>query len=137
MLYFAVIILAQLIVQENAEPEIKLRKKVDLTLHLYNKGWDKNDILNIYKFIDWIIVLPEEFELQYQIAIEEFEEDNNMAYITTAERVGMQRGIEIGRQEGEQISCRKVAKKMMQEGLDIKTIKKITGVEINELEDIN
>jgi len=106
---------------------------------LYNKGWDKNDILNIYKFIDWIIVLPEELELQYQIAIEEVEEDNNMAYITTAERVGMKRGIEIGRQERRQEGlqeCRQeIAKKMMQEGLDIKIIKKITGVEIIALND--
>jgi hypothetical protein len=135
--YFAVIILAQLMVYQNVEPEIKLRNKIDLTLHLYNKGWNKKDILNIYKFLDWIMVLPEEFELQYQIAIEQFEGENNMAYITTAERVGMRRGIEIGRQEGrqegEQISCRKVAKKMMQEGLDIKTIIKVTGVKIEEL----
>jgi len=37
----------------------KMLGKVSLIKELYKKGLDRQDILQLYKFIDWIITLPE------------------------------------------------------------------------------
>ncbi len=67
---------------------------------MYDKGYQKQDILNLYSFIDWVIQLPEPLAIEYNNEVLKFEEEQNMAYITTAERLGFQRGREEGRQEG-------------------------------------
>ena len=57
-----------------------------------------------YKFtqIDWVLALPAELELEYHEAIERYEtEDLKMAYITTAERIGIEKGRVLGIEQGE------------------------------------
>jgi len=89
---FAAVILAQLAATERATPQTRLINKVLLTKHLYIHGWQKKDILNLYRFIDWIIALPASLEIKYQAAIEQIEEELHVAYVTTAERIGIQKG---------------------------------------------
>jgi len=88
---FASVILAQLSAMEKQEPVERLISKLELTKRLYKQGLGKDYILNLYKFIDWIMALPPELELKYHQAIEEMEEELEMAYSTTAERVGQRR----------------------------------------------
>jgi predicted transposase/invertase (TIGR01784 family) len=76
------------------------RWKTELTQNLYRRGLEKQDIINLYRFIDWIMVLPAELEDTYHQEIMEFEEEEKMRYVTTAERIGMEKGIEKGRIEG-------------------------------------
>jgi len=100
---FAPVILAQLAVLDKQDPQAKLATKIRLTRSLYLRGWTKDDILTLYRFIDWIMVLPSELEVEYQEAIEQFEEEEvNMGYITTAERLGIKKGIEQGIEQGRQ-----------------------------------
>ncbi|MGB6977298.1 MAG: hypothetical protein WBE18_07600, partial [Gammaproteobacteria bacterium] len=69
---------------------------------------NKDTILTLYKFIDWVMTLPEDLEIQYNECIHELEEARAMRYITSAERIGIKKGfeegllqgIEQGRQEG-------------------------------------
>ena len=49
---FAQVILAQLAALEKQDQGKRLISKIELTQHLYIKGWAKNDILSLYKFID-------------------------------------------------------------------------------------
>ena len=98
---FAHVILAQLAALDNQEPEAKLTTKIRLTRRLYSLGWLKNDILNLYSFIDWVMALPSELELEYYKSIEDYErEELHMKYVTSAERIGMQRGMEKGMEKG-------------------------------------
>jgi len=46
------------------------------------------------------MLLPAELEDAYHQEIMEFEEEEKMRYVTTAERIGMRKGIEKGRIEG-------------------------------------
>jgi hypothetical protein len=64
----------------------------DLTGKLYEKGWGKADILNLYNFIDWIVTLPVPFELKYQQEIQRLEEEKHVEYISSAERIGIAKG---------------------------------------------
>jgi len=75
--------------------------KLSLVKALYNKGYSREDILNLYRFIDWLMVLPKELARKFQDEIKAFEEERKMAYITTAERIG----IEKGRQEGMKLAA--------------------------------
>ncbi len=98
---FAQVILAQLAVLEKQDQEKRLISKITLTRHLYTKKWLKDDIIMLYKFIDWVIVLPRLFELKYNQEVQKIEEELHMPYITTAERIGIEKGLQQGIQQGE------------------------------------
>jgi GNAT superfamily N-acetyltransferase len=66
--------------------------KLQLTKSLYQQGLDKDTILELYCFIDMALALPEGLEVKYTQTIEEYEEKMNMPYITSAERIGIQKG---------------------------------------------
>ena len=69
----------------------RARWKVALAKELYRRGFDKADIIKLYRFIDWLMILPEELERACFQEIEHFEEEQRMPYITTAERIGIEK----------------------------------------------
>ena len=106
---FASVILSQLAALESKSKPADIRKNVkfNLTKRLYEKGFGKQEISNLYKFIDWLIGLPRPFEVEYLNSIYELEESKKMAYITSAEKFGIEKGIEKGKAEGiEEIAIR-------------------------------
>jgi len=70
--------------------------KITLVKSLYKKGYSKRDILLLYKFIDWLVSLPEELGKKFHEEIIKYEEEKKMPYITTAEKIGMEKGIKQG-----------------------------------------
>ena len=95
--------------------------KVSVVKRLYTQGFNKTDILNLYRFIDWVITLPQELDEKCTQEIFEFEEGLKMPFITTAERIGLKKG------------KLDAAKNMVKKGFDFKTIKEITGLSQREL----
>ena len=89
---FAMVILAQLAALEKNKPEQKIKFKIHLTRNLYSRGWKKDEILKLYTFLDWILELPSDYEIQYHQEVEKMEEEMSRPYITTAERIGIRRG---------------------------------------------
>ena len=65
-------------------------------------GWLEQDIRNLYRFIDWVMILPRELSAEFWEQFKQFEIERSMSYITTGERIGYERGKQEGRQEGEQ-----------------------------------
>lgn len=78
----------------------RLSEKLRLCRGLYQKGLDKEEILALYRLIDWLLTLPEELEQEFLNKHGAFEEEVSMQYITSAERLGMQRGVAKGMQQG-------------------------------------
>jgi hypothetical protein len=70
--------------------------KFNLTRRLYEKGWDKTAIFNLFTFIDYVMALPEPFEIKYSQALEKLEKERKMTYITSIERIGIKKGLEQG-----------------------------------------
>jgi hypothetical protein len=100
---FAAVILAQLSVLVERPDNAKLsNSKTRLCKWLLRKGWKRDDILNLLRFIDWVIKLPEELEEKCRKELEIFEEEMKMAYVTSWERHGMQQGMQQGIQQGMQ-----------------------------------
>jgi len=74
--------------------------KVGLLRRLYARGYGREDILEIFRLIDWLLALPTEQEEQFVQDVVEIETEGQMAYVTSVERVGHQRGLVAGREEG-------------------------------------
>jgi hypothetical protein len=97
--------------------------KITLVKKLYEKGYTKEDILKFYRFIDWVMSLPKDLSIKFNDEILNFEEGLKMPYITTAERIGMEKGFKQG--------LVKEAQKMV-----IEAIKEKFGVFNSEIEQL-
>ncbi len=91
---FGIITLAQLAAGETRKNvEERYQIKFVLTRRLYDKGLGRDAILNLYRFLDWVLSLPENLEIRYNENVKQLEEERSMEYITSAERIGMKKGV--------------------------------------------
>lgn len=98
---FAIVVMAHLQMQATKKNKQKrLNEKLTLAKQLYKQGYNKQEIIGLYKFIDWIMVLPTELEQQFLQTITTYEEEMKMPYVSSAERFGIEKGLKQGRQEG-------------------------------------
>jgi Domain of unknown function (DUF4351) len=90
---FATVVMAHLKVIETKR-NVDQRKawKFRLTRGLYEKGYDRQEILDLYRFIDWILVLPEMVEREFWQELQVFEEERRVTYVTNVERFGIEKG---------------------------------------------
>lgn len=89
---FARIVMAHLKTQDTKQDtQERKQSKMALTRSLYNGGFTKQQILDIYLFIDWVMNLPEEIADQFDHELQEFEKENKMTYVTHIERSGIQK----------------------------------------------
>jgi Domain of unknown function (DUF4351) len=99
---FAVVVMAHLKTMETRpNPEQRKVWKLRLIRGLYDRGLDRQDILNLYKFIDWLMLLPKGLEKTLWNELKTFEEERKVTYVATGERIGFEQGIQQGRHEGE------------------------------------
>lgn len=90
---FAVIVMAHLRAKaDKNNPEGRYNWKLKLTKALYQRGFSRKDILELFRFIDWVFVLPEGMDKQFLDEVYRFEEEKKMTYVTTVERIGIQKG---------------------------------------------
>jgi hypothetical protein len=98
---FATVVMTHLKVIETKQ-NVEQRKgwKFALTRTLYEKGYQRQEILDLYRFIDWVMILPEPLEREFWQELQAFEEERKVTYVTNAERFGFERGIEQGIEQG-------------------------------------
>jgi len=114
---FAIIILAQLTALKKQEVELKLASKLQITRKLYNSGFNNKEIIELFRFIDWIISLPKESEIKYMRNLAKLEkEEFGKNFICPAEQIWMEQGIE-------QVACNMLAK-----GMSVRDVAKFTGL---------
>jgi hypothetical protein len=102
------------------DPQARLGRKIGLTRQLYRLGLEREQILAVYAFIDWVMALPRGLEVDYHNAIESLEEEQKMRYVTTAERIGMEKGERIGMEKGERIGEKRGEAKMLARQLEVR-----------------
>ena len=91
---FGIITLAQLAAlktRKNVEERYQI--KFALTRRLYEKGLGRDAILNLYRFVDWVLSLPKNLDIRYHENVKQLQGERSMEYITSAERIGMAKGI--------------------------------------------
>jgi hypothetical protein len=100
---FATVVMTHLkVIETKRNVENRKAWKFSLTRALYDKGYERQQILDLYRFIDWIMILPEPIEREFWQELQTFEEERKVTYVTHAERFGFERGVQEGRQEGRQ-----------------------------------
>jgi hypothetical protein len=94
---FAVVVMAHLQTMATSPKAIARRDaKFRLTRLLYERNYTRKKIVDLLRFIDWIMVLTPRLESEYIEAVDEFEEQYKMKYVTSFERAGHRRGLEEG-----------------------------------------
>jgi len=90
----------------------RVNEKLTLIKHLYKKGFSKQDIINLMRFIDWVMIIPKEVEPLFDKELEKFEKEKKMYYITQMQRPSYEKGQKKGKREGvSTVISRMIAKK--------------------------
>ena len=98
---FAVVVLAHLkALETRRSPAERHAWKVRLVKGLYERGMDPEDVRQLFRFIDWVMELPEPLEELFWDEITAFQQENMMPFVDIAERKGMEKGMEQGHGEG-------------------------------------
>ncbi len=98
---FAVMVMAHLKTQAtNGNPLSRLQWKLTVAKSLYQRGYSRQDILELFRLINWMMTLPEELEQSFTVEITNYEEEKKMPYITPLERFAIERGRQQGIAEG-------------------------------------
>ncbi len=113
---FAVVVMAQLKVLLVKQPQEQYNWKLQLVRMLYERNYSRQQILNLFRFIDWLMRLPDDLEQNFKQEIVKYEEAR-MPYVTSIERLGREEGRKEGRKEGKQEG--------LQEGLQILVFRQI------------
>ena len=104
---FATIILAHLEAQETRrDPIARFSRKMGILRRLYTQGYNREQVIGLFRFIDWVMALPADLTRQFWQEVEQFEREQNMPYITSIERIGREEGLREGLQEGLQEGLR-------------------------------
>ncbi|HUG93147.1 MAG TPA: hypothetical protein VML55_20060 [Planctomycetaceae bacterium] len=118
---FAVVVAAHLKTLETRhDSEARMSWKTLLVRSLYERGYDRQDVVQLFRFIDWLMDLPPELEQQFQTEIAEFEQETAMPYLSTMERWGIERGLAEGRERGLAEGTREQALRDIESGLKAK-----------------
>ncbi len=98
---FALLVLAHLQAQATREDrEARRAQKVRLLKGLHDRKWEAEDVRHRVRFIDWLLDLPEELERLVTQELSQFEQERKMPFVTSFERVGMEKGLEQGLEKG-------------------------------------
>jgi len=131
---FATVVMAHLKAQETrADRSRRFEWKLAITRRLYERRFSRQDVLNLFQFIDWVMSLPEELEQEFWREVRNLEEDLRMPYITSVERIGFQKGIEQSQQQ-----MRQVLLESIELGLELKFGSEGLGIfpEISQIEEV-
>ena len=98
---FATVVMAHLKAIETRNDSLRrFEWKLTLTRRLYERQFQREDVINLFQFIDWVMSLPSELEQEFWQEVIQYEEERRMPYITSVERIGIQKGIEQGMRQG-------------------------------------
>ena len=100
---FALVTLAHLLTQATRQDmNARFAAKWKLVQLLYQRGWDKQQVIDLFSVLDWMMRLPEQLKRSLWHNIEVLEEQEKMRYVTSVEQIGIEKGLLQGMQQGMQ-----------------------------------
>ena len=98
---FALVTLAHLLTQATRQDmNARFAAKWKLVQLLYQRGWDKQQVIDLFSVLDWMMRLPEQLKRSLWHNIEVLEEQEKMRYVTSVEQIGIEKGLLQGMQQG-------------------------------------
>jgi hypothetical protein len=90
---FAVVIRAHRAAQmSRRSPEERLRGKLHMVKELFGLGLRRADVEELLRLVEWFMTLPDEMETRFRKELRAWEEAGKMPYVTSWERIGLERG---------------------------------------------
>lgn len=137
---FGLIVVAQLDAKQLKDPRQRFGAKESLVRKLYQRGFDRKQVLVLFDLIDWMITLPHNLEYEFKDIVHQIEEEQQMAYMNTIERLAVEQGIQQGMQQGIQQGMQQgrleLAIKMVRRfNLSVKEAAEEASVSVKELMD--
>ena len=99
------------------DPQARFHAKYTLVRLLYERGWDRQRILDLFAVLDWMMRLPDSLEQKLWQAIETLEGETSMRYVTSVERLATERGLQQGMKQGLQQGMQEGLQQGMQQGM--------------------
>jgi hypothetical protein len=110
---FALVTAAHLLTRRTrGDAEQRFTAKWRLARLLYERGWERQQIVDLFAIIDWLMRLPAALETKLWQALSELERNKTMPYITSVERIGYERGHLQGIEQGRLAEARLVQKQL-------------------------
>jgi hypothetical protein len=98
---FAAVVLAHLeTLATRRNAPARRRAKLAAVRRLYDLGYERDEVLRLFRLIDWLLRLPADLEAAFWNEVRAYEEEHQMSYITSVERIGIEKGLAQGRREG-------------------------------------
>jgi hypothetical protein len=88
-----------------------------LTRLLYEREWDRQRIIDLFAILDWLMRLPEDLNRQLWRDLETLERNKSMPYVTSVERLGIEKGWQQGLQQGLEQGLQQGRQQGLQQGL--------------------
>ncbi len=90
---FAIVVMSHLKSRDTrGDGESRLRWKIRLVRRLYKGGWNRQDVLELVRFIDWVLALPTGLERRFKDEGSKLETEKVVRYVTSIERLGREEG---------------------------------------------
>lgn len=88
---FAILTAAHILTRKTKNQiQQRYETKLKVIRLLYQKGWDKQELINFLVVIDWLMYLPEAFAVQLRQEVHNLEEEEKMRYVTSFERLAIE-----------------------------------------------
>ena len=90
-----VVAAAHLAVRESKKEEgLRYSWKKRLIMGLYEKGYDKKTMMELFRLVDWLLRMSREKEVEFRVELKEYEKAKGevMPYITSFERLAREEG---------------------------------------------
>ena len=98
---FAVVVMAHLKAQATRRDDQQRKVwKLSLIRRLYEGGYTRQEVINLFRFIDWVMILPEALKQEFWRSLKTYEEERQMPFITSVEEIGFERGLQQGMERG-------------------------------------
>jgi len=112
-----------------------MKRILYLARYLYERGYKRDDMIQLLKFIDWIMRLPEDLNGLFWQEIKEYGEGKQMPYLTSLEQTAMKKGMQQGVQQGMQQGTQQEAQRLLTQIINIK-FKNISESLMEKINDI-
>ncbi|GAX38414.1 Rpn family recombination-promoting nuclease/putative transposase [Nodularia sp. NIES-3585] len=87
---FAVLVMAHLRTQATTQDLTgRLRWKLSLIKRMYELGYSRDKISQLFRLLDRLMTLPPDLDLNFKAELRRFEAEQEMTYITSIERIGI------------------------------------------------
>ncbi|SMP71150.1 hypothetical protein SAMN06295888_11763 [Desulfonatronum zhilinae] len=126
---FSLVIMAQIKAKTSKTANELRAWKMHLVRLMYERGYVKDTILELFRIIDWMIRLPDGVEKEFWMEYSKFEEDKKMPYMTSIERFGMEKGME----KGSYSTLRTLVLNAKKRNLSDEIIAELTGLDISSV----